>query len=264
MFTGSIYSKSLGMTTGLTVIFPDESNDVTPLFTGKPKLLYLLHGLSGSSAEWVRFSKIEYYAKKFHFVIVMPEVNRSFYCNTVTGMNYYTYVSKELPEIVGKWFRVDTSPENSYIAGESMGGYGAMKLALRNPQSYAGAAALSGVLDFAAFCRRIQNREWPDYAFCELQQILGQSGMPEIDDDPIALLKNFSGDLPHPKLMVLCGTEDFLYADNVRFHKEAEALGIAHTYREAPGDHEWPYWDKAIQYVFHFFCGMDSDSVPLY
>ena len=67
MFTGSFYSKSLGMTTGLTVIFPDESNDVTPLFAGKPKLLYLLHGLSGSSAEWVRFSKIEYYAKKFHF-----------------------------------------------------------------------------------------------------------------------------------------------------------------------------------------------------
>ena len=111
----------------------------------------LLHGLSGSSAEWVRFSKIEYYAKKFHFVIVMPEVNRSFYCDTATGMNYYTYVSKELPEIVNRWFRVDTSPENSYIAGESLGGYGAMKFALRNPQSYAGAAALSGVLDFAAF-----------------------------------------------------------------------------------------------------------------
>ena len=88
--------------------------------------------------------------------------------------------------------------------------------------------------------------------------------MPDIDDDPIVLLKNFSGGLPHPKLMVLRGTEDFLYADNVRFHKEAEALGIAHTYLEAPGDHEWPYWDKAIQYAFHFFRGMDSDSVPLY
>lgn len=88
--------------------------------------------------------------------------------------------------------------------------------------------------------------------------------MPDIDDDPIVLLKNFSGGLPHPKLMVLCGTVDFLYADNVRFHKEAKALGIAHTYREAPGDHEWPYWDKAIQYTFHFFRGMDSDSVPLY
>ena len=51
------------MTTQINVIFPDVSNDVTPLYEGTPKVLYLLHGLSGNSAEWTRFSKIEYYAK---------------------------------------------------------------------------------------------------------------------------------------------------------------------------------------------------------
>ena len=78
LFTGNFYSKNLRMTTQINVIFPDVSNDVTPLYEGTPKVLYLLHGLSGNSAEWTRFSKIEYYAKKYNFIIIMPEVQRSF------------------------------------------------------------------------------------------------------------------------------------------------------------------------------------------
>lgn len=74
LFTGNFYSKNLRMTTQINVIFPDVSNDVTPLYEGTPKVLYLLHGLSGNSAEWTRFSKIEYYAKKYNFIIIMPEV----------------------------------------------------------------------------------------------------------------------------------------------------------------------------------------------
>ena len=79
LFTGNFYSKNLRMTTQINVIFPDVSNDVTPLYEGTPKVLYLLHGLSGNSDEWTRFSKIEYYAKKYNFIIIMPEVQRSFY-----------------------------------------------------------------------------------------------------------------------------------------------------------------------------------------
>ena len=78
LFTGNFYSKNLRMTTQINVIFPDVSNDVTPLYEGTPKVLYLLHGLSGNSDEWTRFSKIEYYAKKYNFIIIMPEVQRSF------------------------------------------------------------------------------------------------------------------------------------------------------------------------------------------
>lgn len=72
LFTGNFYSKNLRMTTQINVIFPDVSNDVTPLYEGTPKVLYLLHGLSGNSDEWTRFSKIEYYAKKYNFIIIMP------------------------------------------------------------------------------------------------------------------------------------------------------------------------------------------------
>ena len=68
LFTGNFYSKNLRMTTQINVIFPDVSNDVTPLYEGTPKVLYLLHGLSGNSDDWTRFSKIEYYAKNAYSI----------------------------------------------------------------------------------------------------------------------------------------------------------------------------------------------------
>ena len=150
IFSGNFYSETLAMTTRIQVIFPDLSNDVTPVITGTPRVLYLLHGLGGDCEEWTRFSKIEYYAKKYNFIIILPEVQRSFYCDTSYGPRYFTYIADELPEICSRWFRLDESRETTFIAGESMGGYGAMKAALSRPQRFAAAASLSGALDYVA------------------------------------------------------------------------------------------------------------------
>lgn len=109
LFKGTFYSSSLKMNTGINIIFPERSNDVDPLFTDEPKVLYLLHGLSGNEDEWTRFSKIEYYAKKYNFIIIMPRVDRSFYCNTTYKLNYFDYIADELPQIIGKWFRINTA-----------------------------------------------------------------------------------------------------------------------------------------------------------
>ena len=78
-FSGNFYSEELKTTTRINLILPDASNDVTPLLGGTPKLLFLLHGLGGNCDEWLRFSKIEYYAKKFNLIVVMPEAQRSGY-----------------------------------------------------------------------------------------------------------------------------------------------------------------------------------------
>ena len=155
LFTGDFYSESLAMTTQLRVIFPELSNDVTPVFGGEPMVLYLLHGLSANSGEWTRFSKIEYYAKKYNFIIVMPEVQRSFYCDSISGPRYFTYIADELPKICEKWFRFDSSRKNTFIAGESMGGYGAVKVGLSRPERFSGIASLSGVLNYPRLARQI-------------------------------------------------------------------------------------------------------------
>ena len=264
IFSGEFYSSDLQKTTSLRVIFPDSSNDVTPIVEGEPRVLYLLHGLSGNSAEWSRFSKIEYYAKKYNFIIIMPESDRSFYCDTVCGTRYFTYVADELPVLCSRWFNLTKDPSCTFIAGESMGGCGAVKIALRRPGQYEAVASLSGVLDYPAMVQRVLDGSWPDMQPKEFQAIHGGSGLPKPEDDPLFLVQKMAANPARPRLLQMCGTEDFLYEDNQRFRRAAEAAGYGHTYREEPGDHEWPYWDKAIQCAFQFFCGMDIDTSPLF
>lgn len=264
LFTGSIYSEQLKMTTQLQVIFPDVSNDVTPLYEGEPKILYLLHGLSANCSEWIRFSKIEYYAKKYNFTVIMPEVQRSFYSSYKTGIDYFHYVADELPMICGKWFNIDQSRENTFIAGESMGGYGAVKIALNRPKQYAAVASLSGVLDYKDFIKNVIDGSFPDMNPQEVYLAHGQEGILMDWENPIALVKSMAQDASRPRLIQLCGTEDFLYEENQRFKREAEKAGYGHTYLEGPGDHEWPYWDKAIQRAIQFFLNLDLKETVLY
>ena len=264
LFSGDFHSDSLQITTQLRVIFPDLSHDVTPVIEGEPRVLYLLHGLAGNSGEWTRFSKIEYYAKKYNFTIIMPEVQRSFYCDSAAGPRYFTYITEELPAICQRWFRLDGRRENTYIAGESMGGYGAFKAALRCPERYYAAASLSGVLDDRAMARSILDGSWPDVAPEELRALHGGDGLPGAEDDVIELVRRTAARPDRPRLIQLCGTEDFLYEGNQRFRRAAEEAGYGLSYAEGPGDHEWPYWDKAVQLAFQFFCGLDPATTPIY
>ena len=245
------------MNTGVNIIFPERSNDVDPLFEDRPKVLYLLHGLSGNEDEWTRFTKIEYYGKKYNFIIIMPRVDRSFYCNTRYRINYFDYIADELPEIMSRWFRIDNDRDNTFIAGESMGGYGAVKIGLSRPERYAGIGALSGVLDYDAFAKMIVSDQWPDMATEEIDALYD-------DDTPMKLAEKAVKLKTKPKLIQLCGTEDFLYENNQNFRKHLQKIGYEHTYREGPGEHAWPYWDKAVQYVFMFFRDLDPDKTTLY
>ena len=67
-----------------------------------------------------------------------------------------------------------------------------------------------------------------------------------------------------PRIIQLCGQQDFLYQNNQNFKNALKAMSYGHTYMEAPGDHEWPYWDKAIQYAIRFFLRMDLNETILY
>lgn len=264
LFSGDFYADSLKMTTHLWVIFPDVSNDVTPVIKGEPRVLYLLHGLAANSGEWTRFAKTEYYAKKYNFIVIMPEVQRSFYCDSASGPQYFAYLTEELPAICARWFHLNAERGNTYIAGESMGGYGAFKAALRCPWRYCAAASLSGVLDYRSIARRILDGAWPDVAPEELYALHGGSGLPGPEDDLLALVRRAAAMEDRPKLIQLCGTEDFLYEANQTFRREADQAGYGHTYMEDPGGHEWPYWDKAVQRAFQFFCGFDPAVTPIY
>ena len=128
-------------------------------------MLYLLHGLTDDHTGWQRYTSIERYADEAGLAVVMPAVHHSFYTDEVHGHAYWTYVSEELPALVHRLFRVSDRPEDTFAAGLSMGGYGAVKLALSHPDRYAAAASLSGTLDITYMADREDRAAIWDRAF---------------------------------------------------------------------------------------------------
>ena len=165
-------------------------------------------------------------------------------------------IADDLPGICHSWFRLDTRRENTFIAGESMGGYGAVKIGLRRPSRFGAIASLSGVLDYPALIRQVVRGEWTDMEPGEFHFLHGTTKVAGTEDDVIALVRQAASDPNRPRLLQLCGTEDFLYENNQRFRSAAEEAGYGHVYMEAPGEHAWPYWDRAIQQAIRFFLGL--------
>ncbi len=240
------FSDVLAMSVSMTVILPQRTTGQIGMTgaqrPGDPPVLYLLHGLSDDDTTWARRTSIERYVAPLGIAVVMPQVHRSYYSDEVHGLPYWEHLTEELPAIAGDFFRLSSRREDTFVAGLSMGGYGAMKWALRQPERFAAAASLSGALDVAALQSRTELRADVD------DRVFGHRPVTGTPDDLFTLLTRADPAVA-PQLSVHCGTADPLLAGNRRF---VEALS-AHGYRCAtdfgPGAHDWAYWDEKIQEV---------------
>ncbi len=240
----SIFAETLEMSTDIHAVIP--MNALRASRAGKLPVLYLLHGLGGDHTEWTRQTSVERYAENKGIAIILPRADRSFYMDMKQGAAYYTYLAEELPAIVKSLFPISDRREDNFIAGLSMGGYGAFKLALRQPERFAAAASLSGSLDIVHRIGQpnaFRNRE-EERMFGSVAELQGS------DDDLLALAGKVAAAGNQPLLYQCCGTEDFLYEGNRNFLKHAGEVGLQVTYEEEPGGHEWSYWDRNIQRVF--------------
>jgi putative tributyrin esterase len=200
--------------------------------------------MSDDHTAWLRYTSIERYAAAAGLAVVMPAVARSFYTDEAHGHAYWSFVADELPEIVSSFFRVSARPERTYVAGLSMGGYGAIKLALARPGRYAAAASLSGALDIVRRAAEpLRGDEMHDRIF---------GGPPRPEHDLFALVDGAAPD-GVPPLHISCGTEDRLLEDSREFVRRAEGKGFEVTSDFPPGDHEWGLWDRVIQDVIDWF-----------
>lgn len=251
LFQTRFFSESLGLSTSMTVILPQPAKSqigmATPEISGPYPTLYLLHGLSDDDSIWLRRTSIERYVAELGLAVVMPQVDRSFYTDMAYGNRYWTFISEELPRLCRSFFPLSPRREDTFVAGLSMGGYGAFKLALRKPEMFAAAASLSGALDIVSRAEHSQELS------SLLISVFGESGPRGTDNDLMTLLEPFAEKahrgLPLPALYQCCGTEDFLYEDNQTFRAACNRLNIPLTYEEGPGAHEWSYWDARIQDV---------------
>lgn len=245
LLTVDLFSESLAVGTTLTVVLPQATQQqigVDAVERPEPgwPVLYLLHGLSDDHSAWVRYTSIERYAAAAGLAVVMPAAGRSFYADEAHGHAYWTWISQELPQRVGEFFRVSGRPEDTYVAGLSMGGYGALKLGLTHPDRFAAVASLSGAVDVRSLVTREERADIVERVFDgtfaasdDLYQLLAAA-------DPAAV----------PPLYLACGTEeDRLMDANTRLAEQAVAAGLDVTTDFRPGVHEWGLWDATIRDV---------------
>lgn len=233
-------SDVLGQNTAFNAIIPEKS--------GQPaRTLYLLHGLSDDHTNWSRYTSIERYADAHGIAVIMPNAARSFYTDMVNGRRYYTFVTEELMAVAHRLFPLSDRREDRFVAGLSMGGYGAYRIALKNPDKFCAAASLSGVMDSG---RLLRAGDWSRERYLILGDACDISGT---DLDLQFLVEEIvRTGAPKPRLYQACGTEDFLYDANIAFRDFMQGKGFDHFYEEGPGDHNWTFWDTYIQKAIAF------------
>lgn len=249
MMRCDFFSETLGLSTSMTVILPQATTRQIGMTGGEragTPVLYLLHGLSDDDTIWSRRTSIERYAAPLGLAVVMPQVHHSFYSDEVHGLPFWTFLTEELPTLVSQFFNVSTRREDTFVAGLSMGGYGAMKWALREPWRFGAAASLSGAV---ALSHPSEQAERNDPQFAALmRRVFGDEPTDGTANDVLHLMH--SADPENlPPLYVACGTDDFLYQSNLALIEAAAANNVPLTTRLGPGDHDWEYWDRQIQDV---------------
>lgn len=244
----NFFSETLGMLSSMYVLLPQQTMaERKSKRAPKVRTLYLLHGHSDDHTAWQRYTSIERYAEGLNLAVVMPAVHLSFYNDMAHGLKYWQYISEEVPWVARHMYSLSAARKDNYVAGLSMGGYGAFKLALTYPDRFAAAASLSGALDLRELVSPNGRRNDPAWQE-EMRTVFGDlSKVPGSKHDLFTLAKKAARAPLKPRLFACCGTEDELHPDNLRFLEVARRLPLDLTYEEGPGEHNWEYWDRMIQ-----------------
>lgn len=245
-------SEVLGRCTDINVIIPQRSTEGQIGIENKAndekyKCLLLLHGLSDDNTIWLRRTSIERYATEKGIAVVMPSGDRSFYTNMKYGDRYFDFISDEVLKIAREFLPISDKREDTFVAGLSMGGYGAIKTGLRKPDRFAACAGLSSVADIDEFMTELR----PQLREC----IFGLDDKIPEDDDLFLLATKVNSCDVKPRIYMGEGTEDFMYDANIRLKNHFESLDYDFTYRESAGTHCWAFWDEYIQYVLNWMFG---------
>ena len=243
------FSEVLTLQSTLFVLLPQRPLSHANKSRKKLRTLYLLHGRSDDYSAWQRWTSIERYVEGLDIAVVMPAVDLSYYTDMAYGSKYWQFISEEVPAVVRDLFSLSSDRKDNFVAGLSMGGYGAFKLALTHPERFAAAASLSGGLDIREKVS-VENPRNDETRLASLRNVFGDlNKVIRSKHDLIALAKKAAKGSARPRLYQCCGTEDFLYHENIYFRDEVRKLPFDLTYEEGPGEHNWDYWDRMIQRV---------------
>jgi putative tributyrin esterase len=245
-------SKLIGATLPYSVVLP-STYKIAGHGALRYPVLYLLHGLAGHYDNWLAKTKLKEYAAEYQMIIVTPEGNDSWYTDsaTVATDRYETYIMQELIPDVESRYRTVKARAGRAIAGLSMGGYGALKFAVKYPDQFIFAASISGALDAAQRTDANPKNVW-SFLRPSIMQTFGAPDSPvRAANDLHKLFRDFPAERIKalPFLYLDCGTEDGFLATNRELAAILLERKIPHEFRELPGQHNWPYWDSQVQEV---------------
>ena len=236
-----VQSAALGRTMKYRVLVPEEYDRSQRRYP----VLYLLHGLGGDYTDWTARSNVGEYSRTLPLIIVMPDGNNAWYTNSDEGA-YETYILNDLPADVVKKYRTINSRYGRAIAGLSMGGYGALKMALKRPAMFAVAGSFSGA--FAATRRGELERLISGPESDRLDRIFGPAESAARKENDLFTLAAALKPAGAPYLYVDCGIADnTLIAANREVVAAIHKTGAAYEYHEVAGAHSWDYWDRRIR-----------------
>ncbi|HOP75514.1 MAG TPA: alpha/beta hydrolase family protein [Bacillota bacterium] len=237
------HSEVLEMPTAMEVLLPEfiAGKDRRVDTPGPYPTLYLLHGMGDDHTAWMRRTSIERYLERLPLAVVMPAGQLGWYTDMACGKRYFTFITEELPRICERMFPLSPTRRDRFIAGISMGGYGAIKAGLRAPDVFGKAASLSGAVDIQNTLSRLDPQLAQD-VFGNTNEIKGSR------NDLFTVAKDLANaSTSCPELYLWCGTDDYFYPDNLRFKSHLAQLNLPFTYEEGPGDHQWEHWDRQLK-----------------
>jgi S-formylglutathione hydrolase FrmB len=243
-------SKLVGSPLPYNVVLPTDYKSDSSKQKRYP-VIYLLHGLGGSAGDWVSTrARLADYAASYPFIIVVPEGRDGWYTDgAVPNEKFESYIVEELIPDVERRFRAIASREGRGVAGLSMGGYGALKFGFKHPDVFAFAASMSGALRAASW---IADESLPQFARPSIARVYGAAdNRVRRDNDLFSLARDVTPERASslPYFYLDCGTEDFLILNSRDFSALLIEKKIPHEFRELPGAHNWPYWDRQVQEI---------------
>lgn len=244
----TLRSVALEMDTKVNVLLPEDRHQTGDIRGKKYPVLYILHGMKEDCSSWLNLSTIMLNCRDLDLIVVMPSANNSSYLDTAYGFRYYTWISEELPRKLKNYFPISDDPAQTFIMGESMGGYGTMRVAFANPDKYGKAVVLSAgnIAD-----RLKEGLSGLSTAFSP--DIEAELASDNNIENLVYKLKEYKG--TKPEYMFYCGTEDRVYPS---CHKFAEFMKeqlpdykIGAEYWH--GEHNFFFWNEAIPKALKFF-----------
>ena len=246
----SFYSPSVSDTMHVVVLLPTHYDSARAY-----PVLFLLHGYGGDQNNWTDLTDLVSYTTDIPLIVVMPEAENSWYVNSVTNpkAKFENYIMNDLPRYVGSHFLIDTTREA--IAGLSMGGYGALVLALRRPHKFLFAGDLSGAITIPQIIDSVHDD--PHFVVGKAQESIMPSIISAFGDHDkqfrdshnvfVLLSRDSASSIPY--IFMAAGIQDqfreFLPTDH-QFIDSLRAHGVRYEYHEMPGEHNWKFWNEEL------------------